>query len=207
VPFYAPMLLMGIMLYQFWAEVTSGAVRSVVDRENLVRKIHFPRIVIPLSVALGGLLNLAVTLVAVIVFMELSEVPWTWRFLEFIPILGFLVTFAFGLAMLLSAMFVRYRDVQPIWDVVTMAAFYATPILYTLEQVKITWARELIMCNPLAVVVQQMRHALFDPTAPNAVEAIGGWGRLMIPVGIVLGSVALGLWYFNRAAPDVAENL
>jgi ABC-2 type transport system permease protein len=207
VKFYAPMLLMGVMLYQFWAEVTSASVRAVVDRENLVRKIHFPRIVIPLSVTLTGLLNLVVNLIAVGIFIELAGVPWRWSFLQFIPVLGVLVAFSFGLAMLLSALFVRYRDVQPIWDVVTMAAFYATPLLYPLEAVKIEWARTLIMYNPLAVVAQQIRHAVFDPEAATAAGAIGGWGKLMIPLALVAGTFAFGLWYFNRAAPDVAENL
>ncbi len=207
VKFHPQLLLMGIMLYQFWAEVTSGSVRAVVDRENLVRKISFPRVVIPLAATITGLLNLAVNLIAVGVFMAIARVPITVRWLEFIPILGMLVLFAFGLAMLLSALFVRYRDVQPIWDVVVMAAFYATPILYALENVQIHWAREVIMYNPLSVVIQQTRHAIFDPTAPSAITAIGGWLPFCVPVAIVLLTLAYGFWYFNRAAPNVAEEL
>ncbi|WP_051323877.1 ABC transporter permease [Candidatus Solirubrobacter pratensis] len=207
VKYHPQLLLMGIMLYQFWVEVTAGSVRAVLDRENLVRKIHFPRIVIPVAVTMTGLLNLAVNLIAVVVFMIIAGVPWTVRFLEFIPLLGFLVVFAFGLAMLLSALFVRYRDIQPIWEVVTMAAFYATPIIYTLEVVKIDWARQLIMFNPLAVVIQQTRHALFDPSVPSAKDAIGGVTHLLVPIAIVLGTAVVGFWYFNRAAPHVAEEL
>jgi ABC-2 type transport system permease protein len=207
VQFYAPMLLMGIMLYQFFVEATSSSVRAVVDRENLVRKIHFPRIVIPTSSVVTALLNLGVNLIAVFVFIELSGVPWRWQFLELIPLVGFLVAWCFGLAMLLSALFVRYRDVQPIWEVISMAMFYATPILYALETVKLDWAREVIILNPLAVVVQQIRHAMFDPAAASALEAAGSWGRLMIPVGIVAGTLALGFWYFHTQAPHVAEDL
>jgi ABC-2 type transport system permease protein len=204
---YAPNLLMGVMLYQFFAEATSMSVRAVVDRENLVRKIHFPRIVIPTSVILTALFNLGVNIVAVFVFIELSGVEWRWSFLELFPMLGLLVALCFGLAMLLSALFVRYRDVQPIWEVVVMAAFYATPILYPIETVQIVWARDVIMYNPLAVVVEQIRHAMFDPSAPSAVDAIGGWPQLAVPIGIVAGTVALGFWYFNRVAPHVAEDL
>ena len=207
VKFYPPMLLTSIMLYQFWAEATSGSVRSVVDRENLVRKIHFPRIVIPLTVNLAALLNLAVNLVAVLVFIALSQVPLRWSWLWALPLLLLLTAFAFGLSLLLSALFVKYRDVAPIWDVITMAAFYATPILYVIELVQIDWARQLIMYNPLAVIIQQLRHAVFDPSVPSAVEQIGGYAKLMVPLGIVAGVCVLGLWVFNRAAPDVAENL
>ena len=103
--------------------------------------------------------------------------------------------------MLLSALFVRFRDIQPIWDVATTAAFYATPILYPIERVEIAWARELIMYNPLAVVVQEMRHSVFDPSAPSAVEAIGGYAQLCVPVGISLGLLVLGFVVFNRTAP------
>jgi ABC-2 type transport system permease protein len=204
---YAPNLLMGVMLYQFFAEATSTSVRAVVERENLVRKIHFPRIVIPITAVLTALFNLAVNLVAVFVFIELAGVEWRWTFLEFFPMLALLVALCFGLATLLSALFVRYRDVQPIWEVVVMAAFYATPILYPLEAVQIEWARDIIMYNPLAVVTQQIRHAMFDPSAAPAVEAIGGWVQLTVPLAIVAGTVVLGVWYFNRQAPHVAEDL
>jgi ABC-2 type transport system permease protein len=207
VPFYAPMLLAGIMIYQFFSEATTLAVPSVLSRENLVRKIHFPRIVIPLSVVVTASLNLAVNSVAVAVFMASAGVPVRASWLMIIPVLGLLLLLTTGLAMLLSAWFVRYRDVQPIWDVLTTAAFYATPILYPLESVKIEWARELIMYNPLAVVVQQMRHSVFDPSAASAVEAIGGYAQLCVPVGITIGVFALGFWVFNRTAPGVAENL
>jgi ABC-2 type transport system permease protein len=207
VPFYAPILLTGIMLYQFFAEATSLAVPSVLTRENLVRKIHFPRIVIPLSVVVTATLNLAVNSIAVAVFIASAGVPVRASWLMIVPVLALLLLLTTGLAMLLSAWFVRYRDVQPIWDVLTTAAFYATPILYPLESVKIDWARELIMYNPLAVVVQQVRHSVFDPTAASAVEAIGGYAQLCVPIGITLGLFALGFWVFNRNAPDVAENL
>ena len=207
VPYYAPTLLAGIMLYQFFSETTSGAVPSVLTRENLVRKIHFPRIVIPLSVVVTAALNLAVNSIAVGAFMAFSGVPVRWGWLVMIPVLAMLLAFVTGLAMLLSALFVRYRDIAPIWDVVTTATFYATPILYPIESVKIEWAQELIMCNPLAAVVQQIRHSMFDPGAPSAADAIGGYPLLLIPIGITLGLLVIGFWVFNRAAPEVAENL
>jgi ABC-2 type transport system permease protein len=207
VKFYAPLLLTGIMIYQFFSEATSGAVPSVLNRENLVRKIHFPRIVIPLSVVVTAALNLVVNSFAVAVFMAAAGVPVRLSWLMLIPVLALLLVLVTGLAMLLSALFVDYRDVQPIWDVLSTAAFYATPILYPLEAVRIEWAHELIMYNPLAVVIQQLRHSVFDPSAATAVEAIGGWPQLCVPIAITFGVFALGFWVFNRTAPEAAENL
>jgi ABC-2 type transport system permease protein len=211
VKYYAPMLLAGIMLYQFFAEVTGGSVGAVLGRENLVRKIHFPRIVIPAAVVMQSIFSLGVNMLAVAAFMAIQGVPVRLNWLAVVPALLMLLIFVSGLSMLLSALFVRYRDVQPIWDVVVQAMFYATPILYPIEKVADSdfgkKASELIMCNPLAVVVQQVRHSVFDDAAPSAADAIGGWELLAIPVGITVLTFALGFWVFNRMAPQVAEEL
>jgi ABC-2 type transport system permease protein len=206
-PYYAPTLLMGIMLYQFFAEVTNSSVGSVVGRENLVRKIHFPRIVIPLAVVLGATFNLLINMVAVGIFMVAAGVPVRASWLWFFPCFGFLLVLVTGLAMLLSALFVRFRDVQPIWEVVTLAVFYATPILYALERVSVDWGRDLIMLNPLSVIVQQLRHAIFNPDAPSALAAVDSGWLLLIPIVLTFGLFAFGFRVFNRSAPSVAEDL
>jgi ABC-2 type transport system permease protein len=207
VKFGAAVLLAGIMLNLFFTEATSASVPSVLMRENLVRKIHFPRVVIPMAAIITALLNLAFNLVAVFIFVAASGVPLRSSTWQVIPAFGLLLVFVAGLSMLMSALYVRYRDVAPIWDVLSMALFYATPILYPIEAIKYEWAQHLIMHNPMAVTVQQIRHAVFDPNAPSAAEAIGGWGSIGLVIGGVLATCALGFWVFNRAAPEVVENL
>lgn len=207
IPHYPVILLLGIILFTFVAEGTGNAVSSVVDREGLVRKIQFPRLVIPLSVVVGAYLNLGLNLIAVLVFMLASGVSITVRWLELPLILLFAGTFATGIAMLLSALYVRFRDMRPIWDVALQLLFYASPVIYPIEKVTNQTARTLMMCNPLAVVIQQARHALVDPSSPSAADAIGGWARLAIPIGLTLVLFALGYWVFNREAPHIAEDL
>lgn len=207
VQFQAPLLLFGIMLYLFFGEVTSSAVQSVVLRENLVRKIHFPRIAVALAPLVTAGLNLLFNLLAVGIFMALAGVPVRASWLQFVPLLAFLVLFVSGLALLLSALYVRYRDVGPFWEILSLAMFFGTPILYPLETVQYEWARELIMHNPLAVVVQQLRHAVFDPSVPSAAQAIGGWTELLSVVAVVVVLFGVGLAVFNREAPRVAEDL
>ena len=111
--------------------------------------------------------------------------------------------------MLLSVQFVRYRDVQPIWQVVAQALFYLTPLLYPIETVEKHYPKlaEIMMWNPLAAINQQFRHAVIDPTAPSAAEAIGGAPRLLIPLGIIAILFAGGLALFSRRAPQIAEEL
>jgi ABC-2 type transport system permease protein len=103
---------------------------------------------------------------------------------------------------------VRYRDVKPIWDVLLQITFYASPVLWVIERVDIPWLKTLIMnVNPLAPLLQQVRHTLVDPAAPSAAEVMGGKIHLLVPIGIVLGLFTLGLYVFSREAPRIAEDL
>jgi ABC-2 type transport system permease protein len=204
---YPVVLLSGIVMFTFFSESTAAAVSSVVDREALVRKIHFPRLVIPLSVVLTAYFNLLLNFAAVVVFMLARGVEIRWSWLELIPLVLFLGVFATGLSMILSSLFVRFRDVRPIWEVALQAIFYGSAIFYPIENIPSVKLQHLIMCNPLAAVVQQIRHAVIDPNAPTAGQAIGGDIRLLIPIGITVGLAVFGFWWFNREAPRIAEEL
>jgi ABC-2 type transport system permease protein len=207
---YGAQLLSSIVLFTFFGEATSGAVRSVVDRENLVRKIQFPRMVIPLSVVLLATFNLALNLVVVLGFALVEGVTPSISWLELPLIVAMLAVFATGIAMLLSALFVSLRDIQPIWEVISQILFYCSPVIISVETVReklSTTLLHLYMLNPLAVVFQQFRHAIITPSTLSAGEALGSWVALLEPLAIVLAVFILGFWVFNRSAPLVAENL
>jgi ABC-2 type transport system permease protein len=205
--FFPVVLLSNIVLFTFFAEATGGAVGSVVDRENLVRKIHFPRLVVPVAVVLTAMFNLGLNLVVVVIFIVASGVHVTLRWLEIPLLIGLLALLATGLATLVSALFVRMRDIRPIWEVLLQVIFYGSPIIYVIETVHSERVRELMMLNPLAMIIQQMRHAVIDPSAPTAANVAGGYGKLAIPLAIIAGSFVVGLWVFDREAPRIAEEL
>ena len=204
---YPVVLLTSIVLFTFFAESTGGSVTSVLDRESLVRKIEFPRMVIPLTVVVNAYFNLALNFVAVLVFMLASGVAVRWSWLELPLLCVALGVFCTGIALLLSALYVRFRDLKPIWDVISQLVFYGSPVLYPIERVSPAELQHVIMANPLAAILQQVRHAVIDPGAPTAAEAIGGAQWLLIPAGITVGLFVLGLWVFNREAPRIAEEL
>jgi ABC-2 type transport system permease protein len=209
IDFYPVVLLMGIVLYTFVAEATGDAVESMIKHESLIRRVAFPRLVIPLAVTVTAAFNLLMNLVVVFVFMVLSGVQVRWTWLEMPVLIALLAALALGIALLLSVLYVRFRDIKPVWQVVLQAAFYATPILYPIELVRERYPEALayVMSNPLAAINQQMRHAILDPTAPTAAAAIGGTGRLLIPLGIIAGLFVAGLVCFVRMAPTIAEEL
>jgi ABC-2 type transport system permease protein len=206
VPNYGVYILFSIVFFNFFGEVTGNSVGALVAREGLLRKMRFPRLVIPMSVALTGLFNLACTLVAVMIFAIISGVYPTWGWLELPVIILLLALLATGIGMLLSSLYVRYRDMQPIWDVTQQVLFYASPILYVATLVPPKY-QHAYMCNPLASLLSAMRHAVVDPTAPTAATLIGGTARLLIPLGLIAITVVIGAWVFNREAPRIAENL
>jgi ABC-2 type transport system permease protein len=208
--FYGAQLLGSIVLFTFFAEATGAAVRCVVDNEALVRKIQFPRMVIPLSVVLLAMFNLSLNLIVVLIFALASGVRPMLSWLE-LPLLIAMLTFlSVGVSMLLSALYVYFRDMQPIWEVLTQVLFYTSPVIVPVTTVQQRLSPALVhlyMINPLATVLQQFRHAMINPATPSAASLLGGGARLLIPIGIVAVFFVLGLVVFNRTAPYVAENL
>jgi ABC-2 type transport system permease protein len=203
--YFPVMLLLGVVLYTFVAEGLGSAVNSVVERENLVRKIEFPRMVIPTAAVLTAVFNLGLNLVVVGLFALISGVPLHAALVQAPLLLLVLVAFVLGLSLLASALYVRYRDLKPMTEVFLQVLFYATPILYPLEGLPAS-AREWFMLNPFAVVMQQLRHTAIDPSATSPFHLGAGW-QLAVAGGLVVGVCLLGYRVFSRMAPRMAEEL
>lgn len=202
------LLLMNVVLITFFQEATGQSVPSLVIRENLVRKMNFARLVIPMSTVLTALINFSLNMVVVIGFMLVYGVSprLTWLLLPvaIIP----LIVFTTGLAMLLSALYVRYRDVAPIWGVIGQVLFYASPIFYTVDRVAAHHASlaRYYLFNPIAAVMQQARHWMVGGS-PGIAFWMGGRIWVLVPLGIVVLTFVLGLVVFARMAPQIAEEL
>jgi ABC-2 type transport system permease protein len=207
VRYFPAVLLSAIVLFTFFADATTGSVTAVLDRENLVRKIEFPRLVVPCAVVTTAFFNFAANLLAVLVFVLATGVDPRPEWLLALPLIVALVVLTLGVAMLLSALYPRYRDVKPIWEVVVQVIFYGSPILYAIEVVPDETFRQLIMLSPIASIIESWRHWVIDPSAPTAADAIGGTELLLIPAAIVIAVFARGLWVFARQAPRLAEEL
>lgn len=207
VAFYPVALLSGIVLFVFLSESTNQSVQSMVDREPIVRKIQFPRLAVPLSVVMTALLRLGLNLLVVVVFLLASGGSVRLSWLE-LPVLVVLLTvLATGAAALLSALYVHFRDVKPIWEVTLQVLFYGSPIFYPVDVIPSDTLRELILLNPFAAIIQEFRHAVIDPSHPSAFEAIGGDARILVPLAVIAVVAFFGFYYFDRRAPRIAEEL
>jgi ABC-2 type transport system permease protein len=210
--YYGAQLLGSIVLFTCFSEGTSGAVRSVVDRESLVRKIQFPRLAIPISVVLLALFNLGLNLVVVMVFAVIEGVRPMLSWLELPLIILMLTVLTTGVAMLLSALFVRFRDISPIWEVASQILFYSAPVIIPAETVRAELGQGSLLyhiytLNPLVAIFQQFRHAMINHSVLSAGQIMGSWAALIEPLALVAVIIVVGFWVFNREAPHIAEDL
>jgi ABC-2 type transport system permease protein len=206
-PQYPVLLLLGIVLFTFFQEATTSSVTSVVAQEGVVRKTQFPRLVIPTTVVLTALFNLGLNLVIVLIFILARGIDPMWTWLLFPVALLALFVLTTAVSMLLSVLYVRFRDVAIIWTVVAQVLFYATPVLYPITIFENLTYERLLFINPLAPIFEQVRVWMIEPNAPTATEVVGGWVHLVPAAVIYVGLCLLGVWIFNRDAPRIAEEL
>lgn len=206
IPHYPLYLLLGVVLWSYFIEVTTGSVSAIVGKGDLIRKINFPKYVIVLSSCASAFINLILNFLVIAVFMIITGVDMDFRALLAIPLIFQLTIFALGVAFFLSTAFVRYRDVGYIWEVVTQAAFYATPIIYPLTLVPEV-AQKFLLLNPVAQIIQDMRYVLVTPETITLHKLYGGFIVWSIPVSVTVVTVCVAALYFRRRSKHFAEEV
>ena len=215
-----PVLFMsGFLVWNFFNLATLSGTGSVVGNANLVRKVRFPRVVLPLSsVGFAGVhfvLQLGVLLVVLALFYRDAFGP---QLVLLVPALAVVLVFATAMALLASALNVRYRDVEHLLEVILLAWFWLTPIVYPVTYVRdelagSPWLFRLYLANPMTGVVTAMQRAIYvhPVTGGRQILPAGGYGFYLTWLGvggaIALALLAAGLWTFRRLQADFAEEL
>jgi len=207
VPHYPVYLLLGIVMWNFFIEVTAQGLGSIVGRGDLIRKIRIPRWIIVFSSSLSALINLFLNLLVIALFMFINHVDITRTILWLPLIFAEVYLFALGLSFFLAAAFVKFRDLSYIWEVLLQAGFYLTPILYPLERITNLTFQKIILLNPMAQSIQDARYAAVTHQTITAHRIFdGGWYQI-IPFVIVLFVLAIGPSYFRKESKFFAENI
>lgn len=209
-PTWPVSLLLGIVLWNFFAEVTGAGLSSIVDRGDMIRKVNFPKYVIVLSTSVLAVINLLLNFVVIGIFMAVSNIHPEWTALLAPLYIGGLFIFALGLAFMFSALFVKLRDVNYIWDIIMQALFYGSVVMFPLTMVieKSEKFAELLLLNPIAYFIQETRHSLVSAENNQTLYGLTGsiWTGL-IPITIVVITISFGVWYFKRRSPRFAEDI
>lgn len=203
-------VLFSMVTWNFFAEATNMGMLSIVTRGDLLRKLNFSKEIIVISSVAGAGINYSINLLVVLTFALINGIPLSVNFLILIPLFVELVLLASGIAFILSSLFVKYRDIGPIWEVMMQAGMYGTPIIYSLTYIlqkgQISIAK-VLMLNPMAQIVQDIRHFIvFDGN-------IRGWDLInhkliaVIPYVLPIFIFMIGLAIFKKNAKYFAEIL
>jgi ABC-2 type transport system permease protein len=207
IPHYPVYLLLGIVIWNFFSEMTSQSLTSIVSRGDLIRKIRIPRWMIILSSSISALINLGLNLIVVVFFLFINHVDLLRSILLLPLILLEVYIFAVGLSLFLSAFYVKYRDVSYIWEVVLQAGFYMTPIIYPIALITNLTLQKLIMLNPMSQSIQGARWATISHDTITSSQIFDNGWYMYVPFAIVIVIFISGIFYFRNQSRYFAENI
>jgi len=208
-PHFGVYLLLGIILWNYFVEVTVGSVGSIVGKGDLMRKVNFPRYVVVLSGSLSALINLSFNLVVLGLFMWIGHAEPNHYAIVFPLIIAELFLLSLAVSFILSAAYVRFRDLNFIWEILVQVGFYATPILYAFSYVsdKSIKLAKIVMLNPLAQMLQDARHGLITDRTVTTGGIFGSNFAYAVPLGLIALLLIISVIFFKKTSPYFAENV
>ena len=213
-PHFTLQLLLGIVIFNFFAETTNGSVGAIAGNGHMIRKAYFPRIILVLASSVTSFLTLGINFAVMLVFaVAFGQLDLGWQSLLTPLFLVELYLFCLGLGLLLSSLFVFYRDLGHIWGILTQVLFYGSAVMFPLSLLKTFkdgvelhhWRIDLLLCNPIAQIIEDMRHALITSQVPWSVREMGGF--FVVPFLIIGVLLLVGWRTFDRLTPRFAESL
>ncbi len=210
VPNYPLFALCGLLAWNFLAGSVSGAARSIVGNAHLIDKVYFPRELLPISVVFANLINFILSLIVFFILLLLFRIPLSWWILSLPIIIAVQFVLVVGLALIVAALNVFYRDVEHVLDVGLLAWFFLTPIFWELEllpnKLPLPWGGEGIdiwlleyRLNPMASLVTDYRYILLYD--------YGIIRHTVVPLAIGLVCLVVGWYFFRRNAHRFAEEI
>jgi ABC-type polysaccharide/polyol phosphate export permease len=194
-------LLLGIILWNFLAEVTLQSMVLLEAKAAIIKKIYFPRWVVIIASSLTSLLTLFLNIVVFFFFFIFSDPPFCTSALLLGLYLIELYFFSVGVALLLSALYPKFRDIHHIWEVFVQLGFWVTPIIYPISVVPEKY-HAFIFLNPMARIIQGSRQAIIGPPGDFT-----SFTNHIILISVAAVFFLAGLTLFNKLSPSFAEDL
>ncbi|MDD5396708.1 MAG: ABC transporter permease [Candidatus Moranbacteria bacterium] len=200
IPYYSLQLLVGIIMFNFFSEGTMAGMTSLLAKSQLVTKIYVPRWTIIIASTINSALIFLMNILVIIFFFALNKfVPSFEAILLFGMFLVFTYIIILGFALLTAPLYVKFRDLSMIWEVVTSLLFYASPIVYSLQMMP-EKIQKIMLLNPMAFVIHFSKEGLINNHFADP------W-KTFIFILTVLVAFALGTFCYNKFAPNIAEEI
>lgn len=196
---YALHLLVGVVFWNFFVEATTITMHSFINKAALITKIYFPRHLIVLAATMTSLLTLLLNSIIVFVFVIYSAVDLSWAILIFPLLLIVYYFLVLGISFILSILYVKFRDLQHIWEVLLQIGFWLTPVIYTVSIIPEKY-RFYVLLNPVARIIDSFRKILILNELPTFLDTA-------ILIGVTALIFLLGLFIFKRKQAYIAENI
>lgn len=188
----------GLLPWQFFAGALANSSNSLVGSANLIRKVYFPRLVIPISAVLSGVVDFGIAFLVLLGMMVYYQLWPTWGLLLLPVFLLLAFITALGVGLWLSALNVRYRDIRYIVPFITQFWMFATPVVYPSSLLSEPW-RTIYGLNPMVGVIEGFRWALLGTNPPQ--------GMIFVSAGMALCILISGLYYFRRMEKTFADEV
>lgn len=189
-PHYTTYLFCGNLVFSYFNESTSQGMTSLMGNAGIFTKVNVPKYLFLFSKNVQTLINFGLTLCVFFVFCVLDDITFTWRLICLLYPIACLVLFNIGVGLILSALFVFFRDIQYLWSVLTQLLMYMSAIFYTIDRYSYT-AQCLFLLNPVYLFIRYFRKIVIEATVPTI------WFHLLMAadVAIVLG---IGCWMYKK---------
>lgn len=203
---FALQLLVGIVLFTFFTECTSVGLGSIVGNGGLIQKAYFPRWILVVASSMTAAMTFVINFVLIVAIAT----PWGHlhpglRSLAVIPLVLELYLLALGFSLLLSSLFVFYRDLGHVWEILTQVIFYGSAVVFPVTLVAHYLSLKVFYLNPVAQIIEDVRHALVIDAVPSVASSIGAVA--LLPIAISLAVFLIGAFVFRALSPSFAENL
>ena len=207
IPHFPAYLLLGLVMWTFFVEATVSGLNAITGRGDMIRKVSIPKYTIVISSTISAFINFCLNMVVVFVVMILNGVEIRPTVLLMPFIILELIALSMALAFLLSALYVKFRDLSHIWEVVIQLLFYATPLIYLLNKIPEKFAK-IVSLNPLAQIIQDARAFMITPNTMTTKQIYDSQliGR-GLPIFIIFVLSMLAIWYFRKSSGSFAEDL
>ena len=186
----------GLLPWTFFANAITSSANSLVGSASLVTKVYFPRLIIPASPVLAGLVDLAIAFVMLVPLLIYYGITISWQLLLLPGFIAVATLLAFGVGMLMATLNVRYRDIRYALPFMVQLWLFASPVIYPLSIVPAKW-RWLVMLNPMTGIIEGVRSSLFGRPFD--------WLAIGVSIAVSLLIAALSVYYFQRVEDNFAD--
>lgn len=187
---YTTYLFCGNLLFSFFNEATGQGMQSLMGNAGIFTKVNVPKYLFLLSKNVQTLINFGLTLCVFFVFCILDDITFTWKFILLLYPIACLILFNIGVGLILSALFVFFRDIQYLWSVFTQLLMYMSAIFYTIDGYS-PMVQNLFLLNPMYLFIRYFRKIVIEATIPSI------WFHLLMLADVVI-VLGIGCWMYKK---------